>query len=117
MCLICRGERLKFIMDCIYFESIDSIINIGKEKEISGKIVWDRRVCINKDCREVNVHKSACRHITCRCGAQYCHWCLQDWKKHNGTYCSVKGKKKKIGIANRIKTITNRESGFRDVGL
>eukprot|EP01083_Nonionella_stella_P116687 346922_1 len=92
MCWICRGEPHKDPMDCIDVASIASIINMGKDKEISGQIVWDRRVCINKDCREVNVHKSACRHITCRCGAQYCHWCLQDWKKHNGTYCSVKGK-------------------------
>eukprot|EP01084_Bolivina_argentea_P042409 78190_1 len=59
-------------------------------KEISGVQVTDRRICTNNDCCAVNIHETACKHMTCaKCKHQYCHICLQNWKGHNNSLCKV----------------------------
>jgi len=62
----------------------------AKEKDLNGVKVTDTRICPNKKCSAVNVHNSACKHMTCKvCEHQYCHICLQNWKTHDSSQCHV----------------------------
>mmetsp|Transcript_15984 Transcript_15984/g.24566 ORF Transcript_15984/g.24566 Transcript_15984/m.24566 type:complete len:352 (+) Transcript_15984:79-1134(+) len=62
----------------------------AKMKSIDGVQVTDTRICTNKQCNAVNVHDSACRHMTCKkCKQEYCHICLQDWKSHQSANCNA----------------------------
>eukprot|EP00483_Globobulimina_turgida_P005266 UN05276 len=71
MCWICGEAPHQDPMDCIDVASIASLIGLGNPKNVHGKTCIDRRVCINKNCRAVTLHKSDCNHMTCKCGQQY----------------------------------------------
>eukprot|EP00483_Globobulimina_turgida_P001789 UN01791 len=61
----------------------------AKVKDIYGVKVTDTRICPNKECCAVNVHETACKHMTCKnCKHEYCHICLQKYPCNSAT-CKV----------------------------
>lgn len=67
-----------------------TFLDFAQEKEVGGVKVTNTRFC--PSCLKVNIHGIACRHITCPCGYQYCHICLQDYTNHVNE-CKVQDRK------------------------
>ena len=47
----------------------------------------------NKNCRKCGAWVSkiqGCKHMTCRCGHQFCYVCEKDWSGHKDSECKEK---------------------------
>lgn len=95
-CQICKlkwinanGDNKQFCGNTVCDPSImyQTFLDYAVEKEINGVMVTNTRFC--PQCLKVNIHAIACRHITCPCGYEYCHICLQNYKAHQSALCQV----------------------------
>ena len=70
LCLVCRGPSHPSNQDCPQDYGLSSTL---EHAELAG---WQR--CYN--CRALVERNQGCRHITCKCRAEFCYTCGSRWR-------------------------------------
>ncbi|ETI25075.1 hypothetical protein G647_04446 [Cladophialophora carrionii CBS 160.54] len=70
ICSICRGLAHKSSSECPQDSGLQATITLA---ELEG---WRR--CVR--CRTMVERTQGCRHMTCKCGAQFCYTCGKKWR-------------------------------------
>ncbi|KIW69320.1 hypothetical protein PV04_05202 [Phialophora macrospora] len=70
ICNICHGLAHKSSLECPHDSGLQATINLA---ELEG---WRR--CVK--CRTMVERTQGCRHMTCKCGAQFCYTCGKKWR-------------------------------------
>ncbi|KIV96220.1 hypothetical protein PV10_00111 [Exophiala mesophila] len=70
ICIICRGAAHKRNEDCPHDFGLEATLALADDEG------WSR--CFK--CRALVERTEGCRHMTCKCGAQFCYYCGAKWR-------------------------------------